>query len=310
MLSPWLFVPPLVFVLVCGAFGALIWLATARAVHPVFPDDLGALNGYKFATATQTVHFRSLDGVPLVGWFVPSGRPRSATVILLEGYGQGRAAMLPQAAYLHHAGYNTLLFDYRGTGQSGGSAFTFGIKEPLDVRGAVNYLLTRTDVDPDRIAVQGVSIGAVIGILAMAQDPHIHAVVAESAFPSLTDMIQADFSRYTRLPLHPFGVMAIWVMEHRLGGNVNGVSPIVAVGKMQQRPLFIIDDLQDKLLPADSGEQLYAAATGPKELWLVKDTAHASGFFAWPQAYADRVLQFYATYLPLDATQPADHAAA
>ena len=309
MLSPWLYIPPLVLVLVCGAFGALIWVATARAVHPTVVDDLGALNGYRFAAATQTVYFRSLDGVPLVGWFIPSGQPRSATIILLEGYGQGRAAMLPQAAYLHHAGYNTLLFDYRGTGQSGGSAFTFGMKEPLDVRGAVNYLLTRKDVNADRIAVQGVSIGAVIGILAMAQDPHIQTVVAESAFPSLTGMIKTDFSRYTRLPLHPFGVMAIWVMEHRLGGNVNVVSPIDAVAKMQ-RPVFIIYDLQDKLLPSDSGQRLYAAATGPKELWLVKDTSHANGFLVWPDDYADRVLQFYATYLPLEATQPAEPAAA
>jgi hypothetical protein len=29
----------------------------------------------------------------------------------------------------------------------------------------------------------------------MAQDPQIQAVVAESAFPHLTDMIKADFSR-------------------------------------------------------------------------------------------------------------------
>lgn len=310
MISLWLLLPPLILLLVCCAFGALVWVAMARAVHPVFTDDLSALNRYQFAAASQTVHFRSLDGVPLVGWFIPSGKARSATVILLEGYGQGRAAMLPQAAYLHQAGYNTLLFDYRGTGQSGGNAFTFGIKEPLDVRGAVAYLLTRQDVDPDRIAVQGVSIGAVIGILAMAHDAHIRAVVAESAFPSLTGMIAADFSRYTRLPLRPFGAVAIWLMEHRLGGNVDGVSPIDVMAKMHSRPVFIIDDLQDKLIPLDSGKRLYAAATGPKELWLVKDTGHANGFLVWPHDYANRVLRFYARYLPLESTPQAEPAAA
>jgi uncharacterized protein len=273
------------------------WYGADRAIHPPREHDTGALQGYAFAAATQTVSFASRDGTPLAGWFVPGSGREGGTVILLHGYGQAGADMLPHAAYLHRAGYNVLLLDFRDSGQSGGAAVTFGMKEPLDVLGAVDYLVGRPDVDRRRIAVQGVSLGAVNGILAMADDPRIKAGVAESAFAALDGMIARNFQHYIGLPSFPFAPAIVAVMERRVGGSATAVDPLAAVRRLGPRALFVIDDQQDDLNPPQSGEQLYAAASGPRQFWLVPGAGHGGAFAADPAAYARRVLAFYQQHL-------------
>ena len=242
------------------------------------------------------MRFSSLDGTPLAGWFIPAGEPDRPSVILMDGYGQSRASLLPQASYLHAAGYNVLLFDFRGTGASSGS-FTFGIKEPLDVRGAVDYLLEQPGVAQDGVAVQGISLGASIAILAAAEDARIRAVVAESAFTSLHAMIKQDFTRYSHLPRVPFASLAVAWMQWRTGGSVADVNPLRAVTRLDDRPLLLISDSRDEIVPTGSAERLFSAAAEPKELWTVEGTEHANGFWVFPHAYQTHVLRFYGRHL-------------
>ena len=55
------------------------------------------------------------------------------------------------------------------------------------------YLKTRSDVDSERIGVQGSSLGAVSAILAAAETPEIKGVVAEIPFKDLPSAIAHAF---------------------------------------------------------------------------------------------------------------------
>ncbi|MFQ5878855.1 MAG: alpha/beta hydrolase [Dehalococcoidia bacterium] len=286
-----------VFALLMVAVGVVGWIGSERAIHPERKIEEHTLAEYPFAEGTEEIHFQSLDGTPLAGWFISGGGPNSATVILLHGYGRSRAELLPHADYLHQADYNVLMFDFRNRGESGGDAVTVGLKEPLDVRGAVSYLLTRSDIDPERIAVQGVSLGASAGILAMADDPRIAAIVAESAFTDLKGAISRSFEHFIDLPPFPFAPATVFITERRLGADADDVRPVDAIKRLGQRPIFIIDDLEDKRIPVDSGRRLYEAAPGPKELWLIGNAGHVDGFKLHPEEYERRVLKFYQEHL-------------
>ena len=283
----------LLFVLVVGAVG---WVGSERGMHPARNVEDHSLSEYAFANSTEDLRFDSLDGTPLASWLVP-GKPKAATIILLHGYGRSRAELLPHADYLHQAGYNVLLLDFRNRGESGGDAVTTGAMEPLDVRGAVSYLLTRPDVDPERIAVQGVSMGASSGIMAVADDPRIAAIVSESAFTDLRATIARSFEHFINLPTFPFAPVTVLIIEQRLGADADDVRPIDAIGRLGQRPVFIIEDLWDSLMPEDSGRRLYEAASGPKQVWFIEGAGHAEGFKVQPEEYRRRVLKFYEEYM-------------
>ncbi len=79
-------------------------------------------------------------------------------MILLHGLHSRKERLLPLAAELNEAGFNILMFDFRAHGESGGEYTTFGLRELLDLLGALDYLLNRTDVSSERIGVLGFSM--------------------------------------------------------------------------------------------------------------------------------------------------------
>src|SRR5437763_8892 len=70
------------------------------------------------------VGFAATDGVSLRGWLA-QGNERAAAIILVSGFKSDRMDMVRYARFLTAAGYTVLLYDSRGTGDSGGH-FTVG----------------------------------------------------------------------------------------------------------------------------------------------------------------------------------------
>lgn len=81
------------------------------------------------------------------------------------------------ARELARRGMVALRFNFRGVGRSEGQ-FGDGVAEVGDVAGAADYLLTREDVDSDRVYLMGYSFGASVGLRYVESDPRIAAVVA------------------------------------------------------------------------------------------------------------------------------------
>lgn len=286
-------------VLLLVVVGVVGWIGSERAVHRAESVGDHQLSEYVFAPITEQVTFPSADGTRLAGWFVPAtaNDGPAPTVILVHGFGPHKNELLPHAAYLHTAGYHVLLFDFRSRGDSDGDMITLGAREPLDVRGAVSYVLTRPDVDPARIAVQGVSLGASSAIMAMADDPRIAALVVESPFTDMRGVVARSFEAFIDLPSFPFAPVTVFIIEQRVDADADHIRPIDSITAIGARPVFVIEDLDDDLMPVESGRRLYAAAPGPKELWLVEGSGHADAFDHYPAEYEQRVLAFYENYL-------------
>ncbi len=77
------------------------------------------------------------------------------------------------------AGMLALRFNFRGVGRSQG-AQTDGRLEPLDLAGAVEFLLAQPNTDPEKLALVGHAFGAYIALAYAAHDPRVRTVVAVS----------------------------------------------------------------------------------------------------------------------------------
>lgn len=83
------------------------------------------------------------------------------------------------AERLSEAGYATLIFHHRGLGESEGPRFRVIPQEQAeDVRNAVTYLQTRTEVDTDKIGLYGTSLGGANVVYAAAVDTRVKCVVS------------------------------------------------------------------------------------------------------------------------------------
>src|SRR5215472_12597472 len=104
----------------------------------------------------EDVSFRTDDSVPIKGWWVPAPENRGS-VILVHGLNRTRIEMVKKVPFLASLGWNSLLFDLRHHGESGGDATTFGYREREDVKAAIALARQKC---PGPVVLWGVSLGA------------------------------------------------------------------------------------------------------------------------------------------------------
>ena len=114
-------------------------IATTRRFAYNDKENAG-LTPASFELKFEEIAFAADDGVPLSGWWVPAENARG-TVILVHGLNRSRIEMVKKTPFLHQKGWNSLLFDLRHHGESGGTVSSFGHFEKQDVHAAVALAL-------------------------------------------------------------------------------------------------------------------------------------------------------------------------
>lgn len=76
-------------------------------------------------------------------------------------------------------GIVALRFNFRGVGESEGQQ-TDGRLEPLDIAGAIDFLLNQPDVNPEKFCLIGHAFGAYMALAYAAHDARVRTVVAIS----------------------------------------------------------------------------------------------------------------------------------
>jgi fermentation-respiration switch protein FrsA (DUF1100 family) len=236
------------------------------------------------------------DGLNLVGWYIPS--QNGAAVIVQHGYKGDRGDLVVTAVLLQRHGYGVLLSTLRAHDQSEGDLITFGKEEMKDFEAWYQYLLTRDDVEPDRIGILGESMGGALSIQYAAQNENIKAVVAHSAFAKFADTVDKGVALKTGLPAFPFAPMILFWAEREAGVDTSKIDTTQWIKQISPRPVFILQGGADDHISVDSGQKLYDAAGEPKELWFEPEAAH-HGLEEEPfeAEFERRVVGFFAQYL-------------
>jgi uncharacterized protein len=272
------------------AFGAIGWVGSERALHPAYPRYRWNLASYP-DLQPDGIHVRAVDDVFLDGRFFRGASP--SLVILVSGYGDTQDQMLPFAEFLHQAGFNVLTYNPRARAPSGGRYVTLGVLEQRDLLSVVAYAAGRADVDSKRIGVLGISMGGSTAILSAAKDKRISAVVDDSGFSDAPRVIAASFEHFIHLPAFPFAPLTIAIADYRAGIDVNRVRPMDVIGKISPRPLLIIHERDDPVVPVDNSLRNFAAAGQPKDLWLVPGMGHGQAHTVAKPEYEKKVTNFF-----------------
>ena len=221
--------------------------------------------------AFDDVRFAAVDGIMLHGWFVPGDE--SATLVLMHGNAGNISGRLRRLAELHEAiGMNVFIFDYRGYGLSEGRASEKGTY--LDAEAALDYVVSRGDVDPSRIVLFGHSLGTAIAV-ETAVRREVHAVLLEAPFTSVGAMAAHGY------PFVP-GIGRI------LRTKFNSLSKIGDIGA----PLMVVHGEMDATIPVRMGRELYDAAAEPKRFLAIPGADHDDADVVGGKTYYDAIAAF------------------
>lgn len=240
----------------------------------------------------RPVAFRSESGVELRGWYVP-GRPGEGAVVLMHGVHADRTAMLGRARLLAQAGHSVLLFDFQAHGESDGEAITFGWRERLDARAALAWL--REAAPHERIGVIATSMGGAAVLLAHPM-PAPDAIVLEQVYPTVEEALDNRLRNY----LGPLGPALSPVLEREMSWHLglapSLLRPIENIASVDA-PVLILAGETDRHTTLAQSRALFAAASEPRQLWIVPGAAHVDLCAFAGTDYAAHVLPFLAAHL-------------
>ena len=281
------------------AFGALLWRTRSEAYNLLhspmetrdLPDDIPS----DFKLGFEDIKVDNPDGMKLFGWFIPG--QNGATIIMQHGYKSTRSELLNEAEMMHRHGYNVLITSIRAHDYSEGDLITLGVNEVKDMETWYQYLLTRDDVDPDKIGILGNSFGGMLSIQYAAQNKNIKAVVANCAFSSMTDTVSTSVTHFTGLPEFPFVPLIVFWAEQDTGIKMEEIDATRWISQISPRPVFLMQGGMDTVISPISGQRLYDAAGEPRELWFDPKLGHVEFDSRRTHEYEVRVSAFFDKYL-------------
>jgi uncharacterized protein len=128
------------------------------------------------------VKFESEDTVVRAWLYQAGGDDRRPTVVLAGGWCYVREIVLPTYAQTFaEAGTNALVFDYRNLGVSDGDnrQHLDPWAQVRDYGNAISFLERHEVVDPNRIAVWGISYSGGHALILAAIDPRVKSTVSQ-----------------------------------------------------------------------------------------------------------------------------------
>lgn len=223
--------------------GALLFATQARMIFQPRRefDALPSEAQLQFTEAS----FAATDGVQLHGWLIAAAVPARGTILFCHGNAGNISHCLEVAQLFVDLGWDVLLFDYRGYGQSQGQPSEAGIY--CDAAGAWRWLVGARGVAPGQIVIVGRSLGgAPAAWLASQVQPAPRALVLESVFSSAPDMAAALY------PVFPRALTRVQL-------------PTVEFVREVRVPVLVLHSREDEIVPYRLGRQVFEAANAPKE---------------------------------------------
>jgi dipeptidyl aminopeptidase/acylaminoacyl peptidase len=279
----------------------------------VTPDALGL--------PYEAVEIPTVLGQLLPAWFIPArgGQPGPG-VALVHGWESARDRTLPNAQFLHAAGFHVLTIDVRGHGENPPEQLPISAGEfGADALAAFHALVARPEVTSG--AILGHSMGSVGAVIAAASEPAVRALVA-TATPADPYRLTRQTFRLAGLPIpdpiaYPLAWLTTRVYLRPRRHRVRSVSAAHSIARYRG-PVLLVHGTLDDVVPVSHLRRLEVAARGSRSAARgasIRSLVLEEGRHSWLyefEAYRREVASFLAEALggPLSPEEAAAAAAA
>jgi uncharacterized protein len=253
--------------------GFIVFAELAMPYMPIVPvRQTSAILPSAYGLHYDILDVETDSNLILRGYFIHALTPPKATIILLHGIGSNKENWLGYARLLAENGFNSVVYDQRAHGKSGGTFCTFGFYEKFDVSKIIDTLSHRKHLLP--IGIQGASLGGAVALQALGHDKRLSFGIVESTFNTLENVI-------TEYGYDYFKFRSRWLARHILSKSALiarfrpfEVKPVDACRDIEQPILMVHGDADDKI-PIDFHRDNFAALNSTdKEFFVVKGAGH------------------------------------
>ncbi|GAS80935.1 alpha/beta hydrolase [Paenibacillus amylolyticus] len=231
------------------------------------------------AQPAEEISIQSHDGLKLHGTWLSSNSGSDQTVILAHGYsGKGREMAGFARFYGKKHGYNVLMPDDRGHGQSEGDIIGFGWLDRKDYVQWTNWVLEKVGTQGE-IVLHGISMGGATVLMTggEALPIQVKAIVSDCAYTSVEEELTFQLKQLYKLPAFPFIPVTSLISRWKAGYSFKEASALKQLAKVNVPVLFIHGEA-DTFVPTEMVYRLYEACPTEKELLTVPRAGHGTAF--------------------------------
>ena len=308
----WVFIPA-VLVFAVGV-AALDFYFIHHMTHPPRTELYGSPRDFQMILQKPMwfdEKWKNSDSTQTVGWLLSRGKTGPA-IILSHGYGSNRSELLTLSFELWKSGYNVLVYDLRGHGESPVSWSGLGTYEKEDLLSAIKFLRSqKTDTGQDlldgRVGLYGVDLGGYISLVASAEDPAIKAVAVDSVFTDvshfmsnqLKTIVGSDSDMANRLADSDWTTkLTKLAMQLYLLRREDSVPAVDSVARATGRKFLFITGKNSGGLGGMTRD-LHSATRDPKQLIEVEQSRLLRLYDQASSEYDARVVAFFKEAIPI-----------
>lgn len=237
------------------------------------------------------------DELKLHAIYLKADENTNKNVIMAHGYMGTAEAMADYAKMYHDLGYNVLVPDARGHGESEGDYIGFGWPERKDYLLWIDKLIDENGQNAE-ITLYGLSMGAATVMMTSGESlpENVKAIVEDCGYSSVSDELSYQLKDMFNLPSFPLIQVTSLITKIRAGyffGEANAVAQL----KKNNLPMLFIHGDTDDFVPYEMLQQNYDATNGPKEKYVVHGAGHAEAYKKNPAQYKKVITEFLENYV-------------
>ena len=237
-------------------------------------------------------YINSFDNLKLHSYKILNENKTNNWIISVHGYGGDSKKVSTYARHFYDMGYNVLLPDLRGHGQSEGEYIGMGWHDRLDIINWINYILEE-DKNAN-IMLHGVSMGA--GTVTMVSgeklSKNVKGIIADCGYTSAWDQFSYQLKTIFNLKEFPILQVSDLFAKVKAGYSIKDASAIEQVKKSNIPILYIHGD-KDTFVPYYMMQELYdATPSKEKQMLTIKGAKHAKASEVNPKLYWKTIYEF------------------
>ncbi|WP_047979815.1 alpha/beta hydrolase [Ornithinibacillus contaminans] len=239
----------------------------------------------------EILEIQSYDDLTLKAGFLKNEESSGKAVILAHGYRGKHDDMDDLVKYYYDQGFDVLMPDARGHGASEGDYIGYGWHDRLDYVKWIDLLIA--EYGEEDILLHGNSMGAALVLMTSGEElpSEVKGIIADSSYTTVKEELKHQMKYLYHLPSFPLLDVTSVITKVRAGYYFGEASAVEQV-KKNTRPLFLIHGDADELVPTEMAYELYDAAGGEKELWIVPNAGHTKAYTVETEEFQQRLQSF------------------
>ncbi|MCO7223584.1 alpha/beta hydrolase [Pleionea sp. CnH1-48] len=224
--------------------------------------------------ANYQINFDNLsipsDEAYLNAWLLKPDQEKKGHVIFFHGNAQNISSHFRSVIWLVEAGYQVLVVDYRGYGQSTGEPKLENMFDDIH-HSIVWYQQNYSDELP--VYLLGQSLGAATSIYALASNPQLQdyftAIILEASFASYRQVARELLARS----------WLTWALQYPLSWTITAdYNPEDFIAQLNDKPLLLIHSKDDEIIGFHHAAQLIDKSQCDKVYFLPTHDRHIRSF--------------------------------